>query len=48
LGRLSYKIVIEGHTDAKPCVAGSNCTNWELSADRANSARRLMQAHRIR
>lgn len=48
LGKLPNKIVIEGHTDAKPYSEGATYTNWELSADRANSARRLMQAHGIR
>lgn len=37
------KISITGHTDAKPFnAAGSNKTNWELSAERANAARRLL------
>jgi chemotaxis protein MotB len=48
LGKLPNQIVIEGHTDAKPYAQGSNYGNWELSADRANSTRRLMQAHGIR
>lgn len=42
LGHLTNHIVIEGHTDN----AGSNqgdYTNWELSADRANAARQLME-----
>jgi chemotaxis protein MotB len=35
---------IIGHTDAKPFGRGfKGYTNWELSADRANSARRLME-----
>ena len=48
LGKLPNKIVIEGHTDAKSYSQNATYTNWELSADRANSARRLMQAHGIR
>jgi chemotaxis protein MotB len=48
LGKLPNKIVIEGHTDAKPYGHGASYGNWELSADRANSARRLMQEHGIR
>jgi chemotaxis protein MotB len=43
LGKLPNKISVEGHTDAKPYVKGSNYGNWELSADRANAARRLLQ-----
>ena len=41
---LPNKLLIEGHTDAKPYASGADYTNWELSADRANSARRIMQA----
>jgi outer membrane protein OmpA-like peptidoglycan-associated protein len=43
LGKLPNKIAIEGHTDSKPHAEGSNYGHWELSADRANAARRLMQ-----
>jgi len=35
-------IVIEGHTDAKPYGEGAEYTNWELSSDRANAARRVL------
>ncbi len=44
LGKLPNKLSIEGHTDSKPYPGNTNYTNWELSTDRANSARRLMQA----
>ena len=43
LGQLPNKISIEGHTDSKPYSGKGDYGNWELSADRANSARRLMQ-----
>jgi chemotaxis protein MotB len=43
LGKLPNKISIEGHTDAKPFARDSSYGNWELSVDRANAARRLMQ-----
>jgi len=43
LGKLPNTISIEGHTDAKPFSANRNYGNWELSADRANAARRVMQ-----
>lgn len=33
-------ISITGHTDASPTSKSGNYTNWELSADRANAARR--------
>ena len=42
LGRLPNHIVVEGHTDARP-MSSVSYSNWELSADRANSARRLME-----
>jgi len=48
LGKLPNKIYVEGHTDAKPYSDTSNYTNWELSADRANDARQLLQSHGVR
>ncbi len=42
LRALSNKVQIEGHTDARPYSGASNYTNWELSADRANAARRIL------
>ena len=48
LGKLPNKVSIEGHTDSKPFNRGGNYSNWELSVDRANSARRLMQANGMR
>lgn len=47
LGKLPNKISIEGHTDSKPYAGSGAYGNWELSADRANAARRLMQASGI-
>jgi len=35
-------ISIRGHTDANPFPEGADYTNWELSADRANSTRRVL------
>jgi chemotaxis protein MotB len=43
LGQVPNTISIEGHTDAKPFAPSANYSNWELSSDRANSARRVMQ-----
>jgi chemotaxis protein MotB len=43
LGKLPNSISIEGHTDSKPFSAKGIYSNWELSADRANGARRIMQ-----
>jgi chemotaxis protein MotB len=47
LGGVPNKISIEGHTDSKP-LARHDYGNWELSVDRANSARRLMQENGLR
>jgi chemotaxis protein MotB len=43
LGKVPNHISVEGHTDAKPYIGKSSYSNWELSSDRANAARRLMQ-----
>ncbi len=43
LGKLPNKISIEGHTDAKPYSSVKSYDNWDLSTDRANAARRMMQ-----
>jgi len=48
LGKLPNKLSIEGHTDAKPYVKGTEYGNWELSTERANAARRLMQQSGLR
>src|ERR1700757_2331664 len=48
LGKLPNKISIEGHTDSQPYAPSAAYGNWELSADRANAARRVMQASGIR
>ena len=48
LGSLPNKLSIEGHTDSRPYAPSAAYGNWELSADRANAARRVMQEHGIR
>jgi len=48
LGSVPNKLSFEGHTDSKPYSGATNYGNWELSADRANAARRLMQESGIR
>ena len=40
------KISISGHTDAKPYAGQGDFGNWELSANRANAARRALVAGR--
>jgi chemotaxis protein MotB len=45
VGKLPNKVSIEGHTDSKPYSGGqSGYSNWELSVDRGNAARRIMQS----
>lgn len=48
LGKLPNKISIEGHTDSQPYAPSATYGNWELSSDRANAARRVMQANGVR
>ncbi len=49
LGTLPNHLLVEGHTDAKPFAAGDKgYSNWDLSADRANAARKFLQLHGIR
>lgn len=43
LGKLPNKVIMEGHTDSRPLNRTDGYTNWELSADRANAARRVME-----
>ena len=44
ISKLNNKIVIEGHTDSRPFPGAENggYSNYELSADRANAARRSL------
>ena len=48
LKTLPNQLLIEGHTDAAQYSTDANYSNWELSADRANSARRLLQQGGVR
>jgi chemotaxis protein MotB len=48
LKTLPNDLLIEGHTDATQYSTDANYSNWELSADRANSARRLLQGNGVR
>ncbi len=47
LGKLPNKLSIEGHTDSTPYAGTRDYSNWELSSDRANAARRLMQQNGV-
>ena len=43
LAKMPNKLLIEGHTDARPYASPTGYSNWELSTDRANAVRKLMQ-----
>lgn len=42
LGRVDNKLIISGHTDATPYPGSAGYNNWNLSGDRALSARNLL------
>jgi chemotaxis protein MotB len=42
-GRMKNKIEIHGHTDARPFDPGAKKNNWDLSFERANEARRVLE-----
>jgi chemotaxis protein MotB len=44
---LPNNVIIEGHTDGVPLMRPSGYSNWELSADRANAARRALQTQGV-
>jgi chemotaxis protein MotB len=48
LGRLNNKIQVHGHTDARPFPAAAGRTNWDLSFERANNARRTLESHGLK
>jgi chemotaxis protein MotB len=43
LNTVPNRLSVTGHTDIRPYPGGVNYTNWELSADRANAARRALE-----
>ena len=47
IGKLPNNVVVEGYTDARPYVT-PGYSNWELSADRANTARKLLEENGLR
>ena len=44
LSSVPNRISLTGHTDTTPYASRNGYTNWELSADRANAARRALEA----
>jgi chemotaxis protein MotB len=45
LREVKSPIIVEGHTDSRPLGGANGYSNWELSSDRANAARRAMSEH---
>jgi chemotaxis protein MotB len=45
---LPNPIVLEGHTDSRPYASNSARSNWDLSTERANSARRVIEQFGVR
>ncbi|MFN3306448.1 MAG: flagellar motor protein MotB [Candidatus Kapaibacteriota bacterium] len=43
IGKLPNYVEVEGHTDSRQYSRTSTFTNWELSADRANAARKVLE-----
>jgi chemotaxis protein MotB len=43
LQKLPNGVLVEGHTDSRQYSSREGYTNWELSADRANAVRRVME-----
>src|SRR5262249_22238116 len=48
LAELPNQIRIEGYTDARPYADSTGYSNWELSSDRANAARRILVENGVR
>jgi chemotaxis protein MotB len=49
VGKIPNGVIVEGHTDSRPYTLQSRFySNWELSADRANAARRILATEGLR
>ncbi|HEX2966371.1 MAG TPA: flagellar motor protein MotB [Syntrophorhabdaceae bacterium] len=47
IGKLNNLVMIEGYSDSRPYV-NREYSNWELSTDRANTARRILEDNGVR
>jgi chemotaxis protein MotB len=47
LAKLDHKLQIHGHTDSRPFPEGSRRTNWQLSFERADNTRVVLQENGI-
>jgi chemotaxis protein MotB len=48
LARLDNQIQVHGHTDARPFATGSGRSNWQLSFERADRARAVLEKSGLR
>lgn len=48
LGQLPNAIAVEGHTDSRPYASSGPYGNWELSTDRANTSRAILEGHGLK
>jgi chemotaxis protein MotB len=48
IGQLDNQIQVHGHTDARPFPKGSGRSNWQLSFERANNAREVLEDSGLR
>jgi chemotaxis protein MotB len=48
LGALPNPLQVGGHTDSRPYGAGATKTNWQLSFERADNARRVLESSGLR
>ena len=47
LSQIPNGVVVEGHTDSRQYPNPQGYTNWELSTDRANAARRVLERNGV-
>ncbi|MGE5479076.1 MAG: flagellar motor protein MotB [Chloroflexota bacterium] len=45
IGKLPNNVEVEGHTDSRAYSGKAVYSNWELSSDRANSSRRILESY---
>ena len=48
LGEMPNAVQVGGHTDSRPYAPNSTKTNWELSFERADAARRVLETNGLR
>ncbi|HVY92886.1 MAG TPA: flagellar motor protein MotB [Bryobacteraceae bacterium] len=48
IGKMPNRVMIEGHTDSTPFAGNAHYSNWQLSSERANAARMLMESAGMR